>query len=237
MIVRPYAEEGSKRDQVERMFDRISPTYDRMNRIFSMGIDQRWRRRTIDLLLSEPVDHVLDVATGTADLAIMAARRGVRVTGVDISEGMLTGGRKKVEQAGLQDRVTLQAADGESLPFPDGLFDAVMVAFGVRNFEHLEQGLGEMRRVLRPGGRSLILEFSRPRGPLAPLFRFYFHRIMPVIGRLVSKDMAAYSYLPLSVDAFPEGDAFLRILRGVGYVEASGWKLNGGIATLYLARA
>lgn len=208
MIVRPYAEEGSKRDQVERMFDRISPTYDRMNRLFSLGVDQRWRRRTIDVLLSEPVDRVLDVATGTADLAIMAARRGLHVTGVDISEGMLARGRKKVEHAGLQDRITLQAADGELLPFPDGHFDAVVVAFGVRNFEHLERGLGEMRRVLKPGGRSLILEFSRPRGFLAPFFRFYFHRIMPVIGRVVSKDAAAYSYLPRSVDAFPRGMPF-----------------------------
>jgi demethylmenaquinone methyltransferase / 2-methoxy-6-polyprenyl-1,4-benzoquinol methylase len=239
MTVTPYSPDGSKREQVERMFDSISPKYDLLNRLFSLGIDQGWRRKTIRLVAQEPAKDLLDVATGTADLAIMAARRipGTVVTGVDISEGMLVHGREKVQKAGLAGRVTLQRADSVQLPFADGAFDVVTVAFGVRNFEELERGIAEMRRVLRPGGRLFVLEFSKPQhAPMKQLFRFYFHHVMPFIGRVVSKDSAAYTYLPKSVDAFPEGDGFLRVLAATGLREGKARPLSGGIATLYTAR-
>ena len=237
MTVTPYSEEGSKREQVERMFDAISPKYDLLNRLFSLGIDQGWRRKVVRLLGAEPVQHLLDVATGTADLAIMAAPKAERVTGIDISEGMLSHGRVKVTKRQLEKKVTLQQADSTALPFADGTFDAVTVAFGVRNFEDLQRGLVEMFRVLKPNGRLFVLEFSKPlHTPMRQLFRFYFHRIMPLIGRTVSKDSEAYTYLPKSVDAFPEGDAFVRMLKEAGAKEATAKPLTGGIATLYAAR-
>ncbi|MBK6774322.1 MAG: bifunctional demethylmenaquinone methyltransferase/2-methoxy-6-polyprenyl-1,4-benzoquinol methylase UbiE [Flavobacteriales bacterium] len=238
MSITPYSDTASKREQVEHMFDSISPKYDLLNRVLSMGVDQSWRRATIASVAAEPVAHLLDVATGTADMAIMAARRNAaqRITGVDISAGMLDFGRKKVTDAGLTDRITLQQADSEALPFADGTFDAATVAFGARNFEHLAKGLAEMQRVLRPGGRIFVLEFSQARGLLRPLFRFYFHHVMPAIGKLVSKDSAAYTYLPKSVDAFPDGDAFLNVMREVGFKEAAAKRFTGGIATLYSGR-
>jgi demethylmenaquinone methyltransferase/2-methoxy-6-polyprenyl-1,4-benzoquinol methylase len=235
--VKPYASEGSKREQVELMFDRISPKYDLLNRLCSLGTDQGWRRKVIRLLGQEPVEHLLDVATGTADLAIMASKKANRVTGADISAGMLAHGRSKVEKAGLSDRITLVQADAANLPFADNTFDAITVAFGVRNFEDLAQGLRGMARVLRPGGRLFVLEFSTPRQtPFKQLFRFYFHRIMPIIGRLVSKDDAAYSYLPASVDAFPQGEQFSSILRSCGFRDVRAQLLTFGVATLYVAR-
>ena len=237
MTVTPYSSDGSKREQVEQMFDAISPKYDLLNRLFSMGIDQRWRRLVIGSVGEEPTDRLLDVATGTADLAILAAKTVNEVIGIDISEGMLSHGRTKVKDRGLEDRITLQQADSIALPFDDARFDAVTVAFGVRNFEDLERGLSEMFRVLRPGGRLFVLEFSKPqRTPMRQLFRFYFHRVMPLIGRSVSKDSAAYTYLPQSVDAFPEGPAFKALLRAAGGREVRARGLTGGIATLYSAR-
>lgn len=234
--VKPYSAEGSKREQVERMFDSISPRYDLLNRLFSMGTDQGWRRRVMRMVSKEPVGRLLDVATGTADLALMAARQVDRVVGADISEGMLAHGRDKVKKAGLEGRVELVRADAADMPFPDGAFDVVTVAFGVRNFEDLGRGVAGMFRVLKPGGRLFVLEFSRPRGPLRPFYRFYFHRVMPFIGRLISKDSAAYGYLPASVDAFPEGEAFESLLRDRGAREVRSERLTGGIATLYTAR-
>ena len=237
MTVTPYSEKGSKREQVERMFDAISPKYDLLNRLFSLGIDQGWRRKVVRLVSQEPVDHLLDVATGTADLAIMAAPKVGRVTGIDISEGMLAHGRVKVAKRKLENKIDLVQADSTALTFPDASFDAVTVAFGVRNFEDLERGIHEMFRVLRPNGRLFVLEFSKPQHtPMRQLFRFYFHRIMPLIGRTVSKDSEAYTYLPKSVDAFPEGPAFLEILKNAGAREATARPLTGGIATLYYAR-
>lgn len=237
MTVTPYSPEGSKREQVEQMFDNISPKYDLLNRLFSMGIDQGWRRKVIRLMAREPVEHLLDVATGTADLAILGSTKAQRVTGVDISEGMLAHGRTKVAKRGLEKRVVLQRADSEALPFADATFDAVTVAFGVRNFEHLELGVREMLRVLKPGGRLFVLEFSKPQHtPMRQLFRFYFHRVMPAIGRSVSRDSAAYTYLPKSVDAFPEGAAFLQVMRQAGGRECAAEALTGGIASLYTAR-
>jgi demethylmenaquinone methyltransferase / 2-methoxy-6-polyprenyl-1,4-benzoquinol methylase len=237
MTVTPYSPEGSKREQVERMFDSISPKYDLLNRVFSLGIDQGWRRRVMKLVAQEPAEHLLDVATGTADLAILASAKVPRVTGVDISEGMLEHGRSKVAKRGLQQRVVLQRADSAALPFADDTFDAVTVAFGVRNFEELEKGIAEMRRVLKPNGRLFVLEFSKPQhAPMKQLFRFYFHRVMPFFGKLVSKDKAAYTYLPKSVDAFPEGAEFLRIMEHTGLHGTSAEALTGGIATLYMGR-
>ena len=237
MSVTPYASDGSKREQVERMFDAISPKYDLLNRVFSMGIDQGWRRQVIRMVAQEPVEKLLDVATGTADLAILASKVAGHVTGVDISDGMLAYGRVKIEEKGLKQRITLQQADSTALPFADGSFDAVTVAFGVRNYEDLESGLREMLRVLRPGGRLFVLEFSKPtRTPMRQLFRFYFHRVMPFVGRLVSKDSAAYTYLPKSVDAFPEGPRFVALLTVAGGREAKARTVTGGIATIYSTR-
>lgn len=238
MTVKPYATgEGSKREQVELMFDRISPKYDLLNRLCSLGTDQSWRRKVIRNLGKEPVEHLLDVATGTADLAIMGSKVAKHVTGADISAGMLAHGRTKVEKAGLGDRIVLVQADAATLPFPDDHFDAITVAFGVRNFEDLTQGIAGMVRVLRPGGRMFVLEFSRPqRTPFKQLFRFYFHRVMPLIGRLVSKDHDAYTYLPESVDAFPQGKAFEAILGTCGLNEVRSRLLTFGVATLYTAR-
>lgn len=235
--VKPYAEEGSKREQVEQMFDRISPKYDLLNRMLSMGTDQGWRRKVIRGVGQEPVDQLLDVATGTADLAIMASKVAQRITGADISAGMLEHGRVKVAKAGLSDRITLVQADAANLPFMDNTFDAITVAFGVRNFEDLPQGIRGMARVLRPGGRLFVLEFSQPQTtPFKQLFRFYFHRIMPLVGRMVSKDDAAYTYLPESVDAFPQGKEFEKILADCGLREVRSRQLTFGVATLYTAR-
>lgn len=237
MSVKPYSEEGSKREQVERMFDAIAPRYDLLNRVFSLGVDRAWRRRVLRMLRQEPVERLLDLATGTADLALLCARHARSVVGADISEGMLSHGRFKVHKAGLDDRVRLIRAASEALPFPDGHFDAVTVAFGVRNFDDLDQGLREMRRVLRPGGRVFVLEFSRARGLIGALFRLYFHRVMPAVGRWVSGDGSAYTYLPRSVQAFPEGPAFEERLRAAGLRPVASTRLSGGIATLYIARA
>ncbi len=235
--VKPYRAEGSKREQVEQMFDRISPKYDLLNRMLSMGTDQGWRRKVVRLLGQEPVDHLLDVATGTADLAIMARHKAARITGADISAGMLAQGRIKVEKAGLSQQITLVQADAAELPFPDRSFDAITIAFGVRNFEDLGKGIRGMARVLKPGGRLFVLEFSKPRAtPFKQLFRFYFHRIMPLIGRMLSKDKAAYTYLPESVDAFPEGEQFEAILANSGLREVRSRPLTFGVATLYSAR-
>lgn len=238
MTVKPYAtEEGSKREQVELMFDRISPKYDLLNRLCSLGTDQSWRRKVIRGVGKEPVERLLDVATGTADLAIMGSMVAKQVTGADISAGMLAHGRTKVEKAGLQDRIELVQADAADLPFPDASFDAITVAFGVRNFEDLAQGIAGMVRVLRPGGRLFVLEFSRPqRTPFKQVFRFYFHHVMPLIGRLVSRDHDAYSYLPESVEAFPQGKAFEEILGTSGLKEVRSRLLTFGVATLYTAR-
>src|SRR5882672_2386542 len=212
MTVVPYKEDQSgKKEQVARMFDNISGNYDFLNHFLSLGIDTLWRRKAIRQLKSIQPRFILDVATGTGDFAIEALRLNPdKVIGVDISEGMLEVGRKKMAKRGLASKIELRSADSEKLPFEENKFDAIIVAFGVRNFEHLEKGLYEMLRVLKPGGKVVILEFSKPTVfPLRQLFHFYFRFILPKIGRWVSHDSSAYTYLPESVQAFPDGKEFL----------------------------
>ena len=224
-----------KKSQVREMFDSIAPKYDLLNRVLSMGIDRRWRAKTIRKLLSRQPNRVLDVATGTADLAIAAARGGVpEVVGIDIAERMLAIGREKVNQVGLNGKVELLEGDAEALPFADGTFDAAMVAFGVRNFENLVVGLSEIARVLAPGGQLLVLEFSRPGSfPVKQIYDFYSRFVLPRIGRTVSKDAGAYQYLPESIREFPDGDDFLRIMAECRFESAVADRLTFGISTLY----
>ncbi len=236
--VKPYAtEEGSKKEQVAKMFDNISARYDFLNHFLSLGIDKGWRRKVVRMLKKDNPEKILDIATGTADLAIALTKiPGANVTGVDISAGMLKVGGEKIEKRGLTERIALQLGDSENLPFEDNSFDAITVAFGVRNFENLEQGLSEILRVIKPGGTVAILEFSQPTGfPFKQLYRFYFKFILPTIGKLVSKDESAYTYLPESVDAFPYGTRFLDILNKLGYQDPVARPVTFGVATIYSA--
>jgi demethylmenaquinone methyltransferase/2-methoxy-6-polyprenyl-1,4-benzoquinol methylase len=227
----------SKKEQVRAMFDDISPKYDLLNHLLSLGIDYSWRRKLVWMLLSGNPHSVLDVATGTADLAIAMAKAGVAsVTGVDISEKMLAIGRIKTAEQALTGSIALHEADAVHLPFADNTFDAVTVAFGVRNFEDLRAGLTEMKRVLRPGGTLLILEFSHPGTfPMKQLYGFYSRRIIPAIGRIVSGNTQAYNYLPESVRAFPSGNDFLKILSAIGMNHARCHSLTSGISSIYQA--
>lgn len=248
----PPHQAPGKQAQVAAMFDRIAPRYDLLNRALSMGIDTRWRRAAVRLLRREMASgpgrrpfslpgegaRLLDVATGTADLAVELASLGpAEVVGVDPSEGMLALGREKVAARGLEGRVTLTAGASERLPFEDGAFDGATVAFGVRNFEDRRAGLSEMARVLRPGAPLVVLEFSQPRGPIAPLFELYFRHLLPRIGGLISGDGGAYAYLHDSVQVFPDGAAFLAELEASGFAPSRWEPLTFGIASLYSARA
>lgn len=225
----------SKKEQVAGMFDRIAGRYDFLNHFLSMGIDKGWRKKAIRTLQPVNPRKILDVATGTGDLAIAAmVLQPDQVTGVDISEGMMEIGRKKLADKGLSGKITLQYGDSEALPFTDNAFDAITCAYGVRNFEHLEKGLQQMSRVLRSGGRIAILEFSQPKKfPIKQLYRFYFRYILPVLGKSVSKDATAYTYLPESVAAFPEGKDFCTILERCGFTKVKARSLSLGITTLY----
>ncbi len=238
MAALPYNQsEISKKNQVEEMFDNISPRYDLLNHLLSANIDKIWRKKTINKLKKFNPSTVLDIATGTGDFAIEAAKlKDVKITGIDISVGMLEVGRKKVEKKGLGKVIELMKADSENLPFQDNLFDAAIVGFGVRNFETLKKGLAEILRVIKPGGVFYILEFSKPRkSPYKQLYNFYFKYILPVIGRLISNDKRAYSYLPESVIEFPDGESFLTILSEVGFLENKSFPQTFGIATIYEA--
>lgn len=236
MSALPYKHEATgKKQQVAKMFDNISGKYDFLNHFLSLGVDKIWRRKAINLLKPHKPRFILDVATGTGDFAIQALTLDpVKVTGIDISEGMLNKGRAKLAARQLNGRVELLAGDSENIPFAENKFDAVTVAFGVRNFEDLEKGLREIYRVLRPGGHLVVLEFSRPRlFPFKQVYNFYFRRILPGIGRLVSKDRAAYTYLPESVRHFPDGDNFTNILRNVGFKKTTCKALTFGISSVY----
>ncbi len=235
-LATPYKEsDKDKKSQVAGMFNSIAGKYDFLNHFLSAGIDVLWRKKTIKTLKKHPHATILDVATGTADLAIEASKiNPEKITGIDISSEMLEVGRKKIAARGLQQIIELKEGDCENLAFSDNSFDAVTVAFGVRNFEDPLRGLTQMQRVLKPGGVALILEFSKPTVfPVRQLYFFYFKFILPVIGRIVSKDQAAYTYLPDSVNEFPCGQAFLDLMTKAGFEQTRARKLTFGIATLY----
>jgi demethylmenaquinone methyltransferase / 2-methoxy-6-polyprenyl-1,4-benzoquinol methylase len=234
--VKPYQNiEGSKKDQVARMFDSIAHRYDFLNHFLSMGIDRYWRRKAISILKSHNVLTLLDVASGTGDFAIAAARiPAISIEAIDISQKMIEGGIVKIRKAGLENRIHLHFGDSEAIQFADNTFDAVTAAFGVRNFENLTKGLSEMYRVLKPGGIAVILEFSRPTlFPVKQVYNFYFRVLLPWAGRLISKDQSAYSYLPESVSKFPSGTGFIDELKQSGFINCSYKLLTFGIASIY----
>lgn len=221
------------------MFDSIAPRYDLLNRMMTAGTDISWRRRVVKMVRRCGAKNVMDMATGTGDLAVMIAKSGsdIRVTGVDLSPGMLEIGRRKVADAGVDGRVEMTEGNAERLPFADLTFDAATAAFGVRNFENLEKGMAEMRRVLKEGGSLFVLELGMPRNKIFSLFfRLYFRNILPVVGRAVSGDSKAYTYLPASVGEFPYGEPFLEILRRAGFRDCAVKNLFGGVAQIYCAK-
>ena len=222
---------------VRSLFDKIAPHYDFLNHFLSAGFDIRWRRKAIRLLGEYHPQSILDIATGTADLAIEASRLPVAgICGIDLSPEMLKLAQKKILRRGLRSRIAVEEGSAEHLRFPDNTFDAVMVAFGIRNFSNLDQGLREMLRVIRPGGAAMILEFSRPRmTPFKQLYGFYFTHVLPQLGGMISKSPEAYQYLPSTVQAFPDGDRLLDILHSTGYVRSRQYPLTMGIATIYIA--
>jgi demethylmenaquinone methyltransferase/2-methoxy-6-polyprenyl-1,4-benzoquinol methylase len=228
----------SKKKQVENMFDKIAFRYDFLNRFLSAGIDVGWRKKAIRLLLSSQPKNILDVATGTGDFAITsyAILKPEKITGIDISEGMLEIGRKKIIKAGLQQNIELINGDSEAILFDDNTFDAVTVAFGVRNFEHLEKGLDEIKRVLKPGGKLIVLECTKPSAPvIKQLYNFYMKTITPKIGKIIAKNNEAYQYLNDSVLQFPEKESFVHILNQSNYRNAFYKTLTLGICTIYCA--
>ncbi len=238
MTVIPYKEKTEgKKEQVATMFNNISKKYDFLNHFLSMGIDILWRKKAIRMLKESQPKQMLDIATGTGDFAIEALKLNPSsVTGVDISEGMLAVGKEKIKKKGVDHIISLELGDSENLRFDDNTFDAYTVGFGVRNFENLEKGLAEMLRVLKPNGTAIILEFSKPKAfPIKQIYNFYFNKMLPGIGNLISKDNAAYTYLPESVDAFPDGKEFTTILEELGYKNPKATTLMFGIASIYKA--
>jgi len=234
--VKPYDEDSSKKEQVTQMFDRIAPKYDLLNRVLSFGIDTIWRKKAIALLNPQDHEKILDVATGTADMCIEINKQlsPVEITGLDISSNMIEYGKVKIANKDLSHLIKLEVGDSENMRFADGYFDAATVAFGVRNFGNLKQGLKEMNRVLRPGGKIVVLEFSRPLYfPFKQLFNLYFKYLLPVIGKWSSNDQKAYKYLYESVQAFPDYDRFSDILREVGFRSVQWKALSLGICTIY----
>lgn len=225
------------RAYVESLFDSIAPRYDLLNRILSAGIDVRWRRRAIRFLVPSAPKRLLDIATGTADVALTAARMlDAQIVAVDVAGEMLEHARRKVQRSGLAGRITLERAAAEELPFPSASFDAVTVAFGVRNFADLHRGLAEMARVLRPGGTAVILEFSKPHGSLLGLmYRFYAQQVLPRVAGAVSRNREAYEYLPRTVAQFPDGAEFAVLLRSAGFSHVTWERQTGGISTVYRA--
>jgi demethylmenaquinone methyltransferase/2-methoxy-6-polyprenyl-1,4-benzoquinol methylase len=232
----PIRQTPGRKEQVRNMFNSIAVRYDLLNHLLSFGIDRTWRKKLIRLMAKENPRHVLDLATGTADLAIAALEvHPETITGTDISESMLEIGRQKVIKLGVESKVTLLVADSENLPFKDESFDAATVAFGVRNYENLSKGLAEMNRVLRPGGKAYILEFAKPvKFPVKQVFTFYFKIILPVIGRIISKHSSAYSYLPESVDVVPQGKEFLQLMTVNGFRDVKAIPMTFGISLIYV---
>ena len=226
----------SKKEQVALMFNRISKRYDFLNHFLSMGIDKLWRKKAIRLLSDKPVESLLDIATGTGDFAIEALKLNPKqIIGSDISEGMLQVGKQKVKKKKLDNIISFELGDAENLRFKNDSFDAITVGFGVRNFENLEKGLADMHRVLKPNGQVAILEFSKPKKfPIKQLYHFYFLNILPFVGRIVSKDASAYTYLPESVQEFPDGERFLEIMKKVGYKNPKQYPVSFGIASIYM---
>lgn len=236
--VTPYCDGRGKTEQVRDMFDNIAPAYDRLNRAMSFGLDVKWRRRAVETVKAFGARRIVDVATGTGDFAISLAKMipGATVTGIDLSENMVKIGQAKVEAQGLADRVGLCVADCMSAGADCMSADAVTVAFGVRNFADIEGGLRAMRRMLRPGGMLCVLELSTPVNPIVkPLYRLYAGGIIPLMGRLMSRDSRAYSYLPESIEAVPQGSAMTRLMENVGFVRPSMTRLTLGVCTLYTA--
>ncbi len=232
----PYQDStDSKKEQVANMFNRIAGKYDFLNHFLSLGIDKLWRKNAVNELRALKPKRILDIATGTGDLAIDAlALNPEQIIGADISENMLEIARQKIARKGLSSVLSVQKGDSENLSFKEGEFDAVMVAFGVRNFENLEKGLSEMFRVLRSGGKTVILEFSRPSAfPFKQVYEFYFRNILPVLGRNVSQDKEAYAYLHRSVSGFPDGADFIQLLEGAGFRNTKFRPLSLGICTIY----
>ncbi|MEY8847840.1 bifunctional demethylmenaquinone methyltransferase/2-methoxy-6-polyprenyl-1,4-benzoquinol methylase UbiE [Psychroserpens sp. XS_ASV72] len=236
--VKPYKDSGlGKKQQVTKMFDNISKEYDGLNRVISFGIDVKWRKRVVAIVAKSNPEMVLDIATGTGDLAInLANTNAKKIVGLDISDGMLEVGRQKINAKNLDDKITMVLGDSENLPFEDNTFDAITVAFGVRNFETLEKGLAEIFRVLKPGGVFVILETSVPtKTPFKQGYRFYTKFILPTIGKLFSKDRSAYSYLSESASVFPFGEALNNILRKIGFINVIDQPQTYGVATIYSA--
>jgi demethylmenaquinone methyltransferase/2-methoxy-6-polyprenyl-1,4-benzoquinol methylase len=234
--VKPYGDASkSKKEEVAEMFNNISAKYDFLNHFLSLGIDKLWRKKAVKMLRSVNPKRILDIATGTGDFALESlALKPTQIVGLDISSGMLDHGRVKMKKKGVDHIITMQQGDSEDIPYEDNYFDGLTVGFGVRNFENLEKGLGEMLRVVRPGGKLIILEFSKPKKfPIKQLFAFYSKNIIPILGKSISKDSNAYTYLPESVAAFPEGKNFENILAKVGYKDISSTLVSGGIATIY----
>ena len=237
--VLPYGDGESKDVQVRRMLDTIAPVYDRMNRLMTFGLDRGWRRVALKMLRAYNPRKILDVATGTGDLPFMMSEMFdcPDITGIDLSEGMLDIARKKCSERNLQEKIVFEKQDCLSLTFPDARYDAVTVAFGVRNFQRLQQGFSEMYRVLTPGGVLMVIELSTPRRfPFDVLYRFYAHRIIPCLGRLFSRDKQAYMYLPRSIEAVPQGDEMLSIFRSVGFGEVYYRRLTWGVCTIYVGK-
>jgi demethylmenaquinone methyltransferase / 2-methoxy-6-polyprenyl-1,4-benzoquinol methylase len=234
-MIKPYQSEGSKKEQVARMFDNIAYRYDFLNHFLSLGIDKIWRRKTVNELIESKPSRILDIATGTGDLALAALRlKPTEIVGIDISEEMLSIAKIKIESAGKAATIRFEKGDSELINFPDNSFNAAMVAFGVRNFENLQQGLNEIYRVLAPGAKFVVLEFSRPRNPLVrTMYQFYFFRIVPFFGKFFSKDKKAYTYLPESVGAFPDGADFLGYMERAGFGKLKNRRLTLGIASIY----